>query len=113
MDNQLNPPWPEGMNTLSECLDIAGSRGYTAEFSVSEKGLCVAGQESYFKPDETHIHNFYRFEGNSDPNDMSILYLIETASGIKGTLIDAYGTYAESRISEFIKAVKDIHKSTS
>jgi len=57
-----------------------------------------------------HIVNFYRFEGASSADDMAILYIIETGHGIKGTLVDAYGTYADNRISEFINAVHDIHK---
>jgi hypothetical protein len=41
---------------------------------------------------------------------MSILYVIETSDGRKGTLIDAYGLYADDNIGEFMKEVEDIQK---
>ena len=43
---------------------------------------------------------------------MSILYEIETFDGCKGTLIDAYGTYSDERVANFIKDVGDINKRT-
>ena len=100
----------ESMSTLSECMNMALARGYKAELMVSTDGLHAAGKERLYKPDEVHIHNFYRFEGESSPDDMAILYLIETTDGTKGTLVDAYGTYADAKINDFIKAVQDIHK---
>lgn len=110
MDQSYNAPWPQGMSTLTECMDLAESRGYHAEFGVSSKGLSVAGTETFFSSGQVHIHNFYRFEGNSNPDDMSILYLIETSDGSRGTLVDAYGAYSDSLINDFIREVEDIHK---
>jgi hypothetical protein len=49
----------------------------------------------------------------SDPEDSSILYLIEASDGKKGTLIDAYGTYADAKLSDFIREVEDIQKDKS
>jgi len=40
---------------------------------------------------------------------MSILYAIETTDGNKGTLVDAYGLYADDDTGEFMKEV-EIHK---
>jgi hypothetical protein len=40
---------------------------------------------------------------------MSVLYAIETADGNKGTLVDAYGLYADDDTGEFMKEV-EIHK---
>ena len=103
-------PWPQGMTTLSECMELAESRGYHAEFGVGPKGLSATGTENYFAPSQVQIHNFYRFEGSSNPEDMSILYLIETADGQRGTLVDAYGAYSDSLINDFIRDVEDIRK---
>ena len=36
---------------------------------------------------------------------MSIVYAIETRSGIRGTLVDAFGVYADPRIGAFVKEV--------
>lgn len=99
-----------GMNTLSECYASAVKHGYAENFSVAEEGLRAPSREQHFGPADVHIVNFYRFEGSSNPEDMSILYVIETNAGIKGTLIDAYGTYADSGINDFITQVKTMNK---
>jgi len=98
------------MLTLSEQLTKAVAAGYSENFLIESKRLCVAGKKDGYQPEQIKISNFYRFEGQTDPQDSSILYLIETEDGKKGTLVDAYGVYADAGISNFIREVEDIHK---
>ncbi len=98
------------MTTLSEQSNIAVQQGYSENFTVESGRLIIAGVPIQYLPEQIKIANFYRFEGNTDPQDSSILYLIETEDGKKGTLVDAYGAYADAKISEFIHLVEDIHK---
>jgi hypothetical protein len=98
------------MKTLSECVNESIAKGYTENFKVITKGLSTEDDKSIYIPQEIAITNFYRFEGYSDPQDNSILYLIETNDGLKGMLIDAYGAEADTKISNFIRDVEDIHK---
>ena len=51
----------------------------------------------------------YRFEGDSSPDDNSVLYAIESKGGIKGVLVDAYGTYAEAMSPEMAMKLKQKH----
>jgi len=57
---------------------------------VTQEGLFSYTREKNYRPEEICIINFYRFEGQSDPADNAILYVIETNDGSKGTIIDAY-----------------------
>lgn len=99
------------MNTLTACLNKAMSDGYTESFEVAERGLYAQSRaDKFYKPEEISIPNFYRFEGDTDPGDMSILYVIETVDGVKGTLVDAYGTYSDGTVNKFMRQVEDIHK---
>jgi hypothetical protein len=98
------------MQTLSEATNAAAKRGFTEGFKVLGKGLTTETEEKFYSPDEVRIDNFFRFEGYSDPMDNAILYLIETSDNVKGTLIDAYGTYADAKLSKFIHDVEDIQK---
>jgi hypothetical protein len=98
------------MKTLSSCVNCLTRDGYEAQFKVTKNGLKSLATEKVYRPDEVKIASFYRFEGESDPADNSILYAIETADGEKGTLTDAYGIYNDSGVSEFIKEVEEIGK---
>ncbi len=98
------------MTTLSTCLEKARDDGYTLDFEIRAAGLCVSGQNKCFSPQDVKIDNFYRFEGDSDPGDNIILYLIKTTDGTKGTVSDAYGTYADPKLSSFMQEVEDINK---
>lgn len=103
---------PETMSTISSRVNQAVIDGYTESFKVEGKGLTgpSTSDEKFYGPSEVKICNFYRFEGYSDPSDNAILYLIETADGRKGTLLDSYGAYADNKLSEYIKAVEEIQK---
>lgn len=87
-------------------------KGYTDEYKIEKKQLLSLSNNKKYKPKDVKAVNFFRFEGISNPDDMSILYAIETCDGSKGILIDAYGTYADDSISEFIKTV-EINKKTT
>jgi len=102
----------DDMKTLSECFNKLVRDGYEEDFKVNEKGLFSLKTEKTYRPEQVHIQNFFRFEGASDPDDNAILYAIETDDGIKGTLTDAYGMYADPRVSKFVHHVEDISKKT-
>lgn len=101
------------MRTLVYCLNALVKQGFTADFKVSSKGLKALGREKSFTPEEVKILNFYRFEGDSDPGDNSILYAIETADGTRGTLVDAFGAYSDPRVTSFMQKVEEINKKTT
>ncbi len=88
------------------------AKGFSENFKVVSKGLATEDDKIIYAPHDVTISNFYRYEGMSDPQDNAILYLIETADGKKGMLIDAYGVDADAKISSFIKRVEDIQKET-
>lgn len=96
--------------TLSAALKDAVTRGFTANYKVISQGLTLEDEKIIYTPTDIKISNFYRFEGYNDPDDSSILFLLETSTGNKGTILDAYGVYADPIISDFIRQVKDIQK---
>jgi len=116
MDIQLskNKPAASGdsqqMKTLAECLNSLQSQGFETQFKAHKHGLQSLKTEKIFQPQDVKIAHYYRFEGESDPSDNSIAYAIETHNGEKGTLVDAFGPYADSAVTKFIKQVEEIHK---
>lgn len=83
-------------NSLIEALNGLKKQGYTEDFNLQE--TCIhCGADIRLHPDEFVIDEFYRFEGDSNPDDSSIVYAISSLNGeLKGTLVDAYGMYASS-----------------
>jgi len=109
--NETNNLTPPDLKSLQACLAKLISLGYTEDFKA-EDGLMLRALRSdkVYEPHQVNIVNFYRFEGPSNPDDMSIMYAIETDDGTKGTLVDAYGTYASPEVNEFILEVERIKK---
>jgi hypothetical protein len=97
------------MTDLQKVQDNLEKHGYTEQFRVEKDKLVGMVSKKKYKPKEVMAVNFYRFEGITDPDDMSILYAIETCDGSKGTLTDAYGRYSDEDTGAFMKQV-EIHK---
>jgi hypothetical protein len=82
------------------------SDGYTDQYKVEGGKLIDLTNNKKYKAKDVKAVNFYRFEGISNPDDMSILYAIETSDGRKGTLIDAYGMYSDDETGEFMNQIE-------
>src|SRR5690349_11288959 len=94
----------ERMTPMVKVLENVRNDGFVTDFRVTENGrLCVLDDSQTFAPDEVKIVDFYRFEHDTNPGDMAILYVLETINGLKGTISDAYGTYSDSQIESFMK----------
>lgn len=106
-----SPDNKEELTTLTSCLQMLDKIGYTVQFqAVPGNRIKSLTTEKEYAPEDVKIVNFYRFEGESNPDDNSILYAIETTGKEHGTLIDAYGYDTDVAITDFIKAVEEIHK---
>ncbi len=110
LNNEFNKSGADSMNTLSALVNKVVKQGYTDSFTVTKRGLYSNSMDKYYTPNEVNVVNFYRFEGQSDPGDNAIMYVIETPDGQKGTLIDAYGTYSDGSVNKFMAEVEEINK---
>ncbi|MGI8951737.1 MAG: phosphoribosylpyrophosphate synthetase [Chitinophagaceae bacterium] len=91
-------------DSLLDALNDLKKRGYTTDFNLafdkvkcSERGVCLS-------PSQFEITEHYRFEGMSNPDDSSVVYVIESKDGtMKGTLVSAYSMYSEPISDEMIR----------
>jgi len=82
----------EEMDTVSSILNNLKGKGQGNEFVISIDGsIQLSGK--FYKYDEIKIIKTYRFEGDSDPADEAIIYLIEANDSTIGYSLDAYGVY--------------------
>lgn len=93
-------------DTLTEALTDLNKRGFTYSFEIVENGARCIETGEMFEPEYIIIEEYHRFEGESNPDDMSVVYAIQTSNGLKGTFIDAYGAYSSSHTGSFLKKVK-------
>ncbi|HEX2869544.1 MAG TPA: hypothetical protein VHO03_21045 [Ignavibacteriales bacterium] len=99
----------EHMFTLSQTINHLRDKGYTKDFQMTDLGMACKETHEVFKPEEITIERVYRFEGESNPDDMSVIYLMKADSGTKGLFVDAYGAYSSYDgidLMEFLKKVK-------
>jgi hypothetical protein len=94
------------MNNEENLMKKLEQHGYSEQFRVQKDRLVSLTTGKKYKSADVKAVNFYRFEGISDPDDMSILYAIETCDGAKGTLTDAYGRYSDEDTGAFMKQVE-------
>lgn len=85
---------PGEMTTLSAVLEKLRIKKRDNEFKMTADGFGI-GNGKYYTPDQLKIIKTYRFEGDSDPADSSIIYLIEAQNGLIGYSMDAYGVYSD------------------
>jgi hypothetical protein len=91
-------------DTVSQAVNGLRERGYTLDFNL--KANCIECEGQKFNSTDFEIKEFYRFEGESDPADESIVYAIESRSGVKGVLVNAFGVYSESLSDEMVRKLK-------
>ena len=75
-------------------------RGYTQNLSLEGDTIDDKARNIKMAADEFEIDEFYRFEGATNPADMSIVYAVSSPKyNLKGVLVNAYGTYANNSTS--------------
>ena len=94
------------MTTLSGVMEKLRLKKIDNEFKMTDKGFTI-GKGKFYKPEDLKIIRNYRFEGESNPEDNSVLYLIEATDGLIGYSIDAYGAYSdhEADYDDFLRKI--------
>ena len=97
------------MTTVTSVLEKLRLKKMDNEFRL-ENGKFQAGRGKSYSADELSIIKTFRFEGDSDPSDSSIIYIIEANDGLIGYSMDAYGVYSnhdeEEGYDNFIRQIK-------
>lgn len=94
------------MTTLSGVLEKLRLKKIDNEFKMTKEGF-TAGKGKFYTPEEVKIIRTYRFEGESDPEDSAVIYIIEATDGLVGYSIDAYGAYSDhdADYDDFIRKI--------
>lgn len=92
--------------TLVEVIEVLKNRGYTEDFNLLEENLSYASGGEEVDLNDIVIDRIYRFTGLSDLDDESILYALRNVKdGVKGILVNGYGTYSDSGANAIINSI--------
>jgi hypothetical protein len=84
---------PAEMTTLSQVIEKLRLKRQDNEYILTPEGFTI-GNGKFYQPHDLKIIKTYRFEGESDPSDSSILYVMESNDGTLGYSVDAYGAFS-------------------
>lgn len=93
-------------STVTDTLNILKKEGYSLDFNLKPDCIECKSSDIELYSDDFAIDKFYRFEGASNPDDSAIIYAISAKNGLKGTVLDAYGVYADSLTTKMINKLK-------
>jgi len=96
--------------SLVDALKDLESKGYTYDFKLMDDSLECERNGKKYHPHNFEVVSYFRFEANTDPDDASALYVIETDDGLKGTLVTGYGIYV-GPVSEHLLEKLNINNS--
>jgi hypothetical protein len=92
--------------TVTEALNDLKTRGFAADFNIQSNAIECRELNLQLNPADFEIVEFYRFEGDSNPGDEEVVYAIESKEGLKGVLVDAFGTYSDGLSSEILEKLR-------
>jgi len=97
----------ENFGTLSETVNSLIKSGYTLDFNIHQECLICHQSNTILSPEEFQIDKAYRFEGDSNPDDESIVYAISsTKFGVKGILVNGYSISADELSSKLVEKLR-------
>ncbi|MCP5464890.1 MAG: hypothetical protein H7A33_07695 [Deltaproteobacteria bacterium] len=89
--------------TMLETLNELKTEGYIEDFVFIDGKIKTLDGKASFTPNEVVLENIVRFEGRSNPDDSSAIYILHCGDHLKGTLIDSYGPQGNPDLAEFLK----------
>ena len=102
------------LKTLSQVLNTLVKRGITKEICMNDQNQMILGDgEKIYQPTDLCIVKSYRFEGDSNPDDNAVLYLLQDKEGDLATILDSYGAesnYSGKEFDNFLRAIPIVDK---
>lgn len=97
----------ENYSNLVEAINGLKKEGYTEDFNLRRDCLeCKDSQYQIFH-DEFVVDKYFRFEGDTNPENQSIIYAISSEKyGVKGVLVNGYGIYSDSVTDEMLNSLE-------
>lgn len=97
----------ESFGTLSETVNALKQLGYQHDFNIKNECIICHQTNIIMSPEDFQIDKVYRFEGESNPDDESVVYAISSPKyGVSGTLVNGYGISADETASRLVQILE-------
>lgn len=96
------------MTTVTSVFEKLRVKKQDNEYLMKD-GQFTTTNGKLYTPEDLKIIKTYRFEGESDPADNTIIYIIEAKDGMVGYSMDAYGAYSnhdDDGYDDFIRKIQ-------
>lgn len=93
------------MEPLSEKMEELEKKGFTSNFRVVDNQLIDSDSGKKYSAMEARLEYEYRTEGDTNPDDMSILFALTCEDGAKGLLVSSYGASSDTEAIEFVNQI--------
>lgn len=104
-----NPENTDRMATLSQVMQRLAERGIHREFRMNDRGeMKLDNSEQNYLSADLLILKTYRFEGDSNPDDSAVLYVLKDNAGNRGMIIDSYGADSNYPGEQFDQFLRDV-----
>jgi len=97
------------MTTLSQVMARLAQRGIHREYRMDEEGnMKLDNSDRTYEPANLTILRTYRFEGDSNPADNVVLYVVKDHERNIGFILDSYGAESNYPGDKFDAFLRDI-----
>lgn len=97
-------------DTVSVATTELYKKGYVANFVLDGDRMQETETRKHYTPQDMKVLEFYRFEGESDPADNSIVFAVECKDGTRGVVVASYGPTSSKKLDDFMKEVEVVDK---
>ena len=97
----------ESYETVTDAINALKKQGYTEDLNLKENSIEDNKGRHKLSPADFKIDKFFRFEGDSEPDEEAIVYAISSEKyNLKGVLVNAFGIYSDGMANDLIEKLK-------
>ena len=82
--------------TVLEALEYLKEKGFDHDFNLHTEAIKI-------NPDEFSVEHVYRYEGDSDPDEESVVYGIISISGKKGVFVSGFSANSDDEAAKILE----------
>lgn len=92
-------------DSMVSAINYLNKLGYKEDFRADEHFILGLYGKGEFQPNQLTIVDYVRFDGMTDPEDESELFVLTADDGTQGTLVMSYSAEHSQNV-ELIKQIK-------